>query len=158
MVSCSPGDHISFENIPVDGKLDAFTNELLSLGFIKQKSYEENLSRVSGTYCGKNCVISVFATPETKSAYKVVVNFQKEPHDSVKVTYQDLNKRCASIYGKGASIYQQFHNSPRFLFNEPKLIREPRPGDYTRYLTRSGTIILEVRLDYLSVTYIDKSN
>ena len=69
-----------------------------------------------------------------------------------------MKKRCASVYGEGASRYQQFRNSPRFLFNEEKLVREPKPGDYTRYITGTGIIILEVRLDYLSITYLDRLN
>ena len=157
-IGCSSHKHLTFENIPVDGNLETFIKELASMDFTEQKSYEEDQAELTGIYCEKNCEISVFSTPKSQTVYKVVVNLQKEPPDSIKATYERLKKRCSLNYGEGASIYQQFHNSPRFLFNEPKLVREPKPGDYTRFMIRSGTIFLEVRLDYLSITYIDRKN
>jgi len=158
ITGCSSHKHLAFENIPVDGNLETFLKEMEGLGFQKERSYEKDQAAFSGVYCEKPCGIIVSTTPKSKTVYRVVVNLQKETHDSIKATYERLKKRCALNYGEGASIYQQFHNSPRFLFNEPKLVREPKPGDYTRFMIRSGTIFLEVRLDYLSITYIDRKN
>ena len=45
-----------------------------------------------------------------------------------------------------------------FLFNEPRRIRKLSPGDFTRYTTDSGNIILEARGRYISITFLDNLN
>ena len=52
----------------------------------------------------------------------------------------------------------QYRNSDRFHFNEPRRIRELNAGDFTRYSTASGSIIVEVLTSSLSITFTDKLN
>jgi hypothetical protein len=155
---CSSQGHLAFDEIPINGNLNSFSRELVNIGFTEMPSFETGQIRLSGTFVNKNCEISVFGSPESNTVYKVVIKIPEESYDSVKSSYERLQEKCASKYGKGASKYQQFHNSPRFLFNEPKLVREPKPGDYTRYITPNGTVILEIRLDFISITYMDRRN
>ncbi len=156
--SCHSDEHLLFENIPIQGDVESFTGELVKSGFTEPKILRDSLFQLKGVFLDKRCEVYVYGKGKSQTVYKVRVNLPKETYDSIKYSYNRLQKLCSSKYGKGVSKYQQFHNSPRFLFNEPKLIRQPKPGDYTRYTTETGTVTLEVRLDYISITYLDKKN
>ncbi len=156
--SCHPGEHLLFKNIPIDGNFRSFADKLVKSGFTEKQQTEDNKIVLNGEFMEKQCEVYVYSTEKSQTTYMVRVNLPDEVHDSIKYSYDKLQKLYTSQYGKGISKYQQFNNSPRFLFNEPKLIREPKPGDYTRYDSRSGTVILEVSSDNISIIYIDRRN
>jgi len=151
-------DHLKFQGIPINGDLKSFTEELNEMGYQEDQAEDEDHLKFSGRFLEKDCTIYLSTTKKSHTPYMLRIDLPKEPYDSIKNSYERLKKHCASILGPGASKYQQFNYSSRFLFNEPKLVREPRNGDYTRYLSRKGSVYLEVNFDYLSITYIDKRN
>jgi hypothetical protein len=155
---CSSEEHIKFENIPVDGKIDEFASELTKRGYTESQLTEENKIKLRGMFLGKACKIYVYGTSKSKTAYKVLVNFPGEVKDSLEYSYPRIQMWYTTRYGIGKSKFKQHRIAERFLFNEPKRIRHLNPGDYTRYNTDSGDITLEVREGYLSITYSDKLN
>lgn len=155
---CSSRGHLKFQGIPINGTLESFTEELKNIGYKEAKAEREDQIKFSGRFLDRDCNVYLSTTNKSKTPYMVRVDFQKEHHDSIKYSYERFKKHCASILGPGASKYQQFSYSSRFLFNEPKLAREPKNGDYTRYLGSKGSVFLEVRYDYLSIIYLDKRN
>ncbi len=155
---CFSEEHIEFKNVPINGNLEQFANELINLGFTEQQLIEENQIKLNGEYLEKNCEIYIYGTMKSKTAYKVRVNFPAEVRDSLEYSFGKLQKLYSSKYGNGISKYKQFRNAERFLFNEPKRIRHISKGDFTRYKTDSGDIIIEVREGYISITYLDKLN
>ncbi len=158
LVACSSGGHVEFQGIPIDGTIGVFTEKLKNIGYCKYESEREDQIKYSGLFLGRDCIATISATNKSKTPYSIRIDFSKEHPDSIKYSYEKLMKHCASVLGPGASKYQQFNSSSRFLFNEPKLIRNPRNGDFTRYLSRNGSVILEVKNDYLSITLIDRKN
>lgn len=156
--SCQSDKHLLFKNIPISGNFRSFADKLVKTGFTEKQLTEDKQISLKGVFLDKYCDVYVYGTKKSQTTYMVRVNLPDEVHDSIKYSYERLQRLYASLYGKGISKYQQFNNSPRFLFNEPKLIREPKTGDYTRYDTPSGTISLEVMLDYISIIYLDKRN
>lgn len=157
-IGCSSRNHLKFQGVPINGDLTVFTEELIRMGYQAAQTEEEDKMKFTGKFLEKDCSIYLSATKESHTPYMIRVDLQEEPYDSLKISYERLKEYCASILGPGASKYQQFNNSARFLFNEPKLARDPKNGDFTRYLGRAGNVYLEVKFDYLSITYLDKKN
>ena len=82
----------------------------------------------------------------------------EESPDSLGTSFGKLQKLFTIIYGPGTSRYQQFKVRESLLFNVPRLKRDLRKGDFTKYITDSGDIILEVQEGYISLTYLDRLN
>ena len=69
--SCSSKDHIIFNNVRVNGRLDFFAIELTKLGFIVSDSTKKNEIILNGKFLNKDCKINVFGTEKNNLAYKV---------------------------------------------------------------------------------------
>jgi len=149
---------MEFKDIPINGHHYKLADELHKLGFTEPQLTIENQIRLNGVYLEKNCEIYVYGTRKSQTAYKVTVNLPGEGRDSLEHNFGKIQKLYSSKYGKGTSRYQQYKNAERFLFNEPKLIRRLSSGDFSRYTTDSGSITMEVREGYISITYLDKLN
>lgn len=155
---CFSEKHLEFYDVPIDGSLDQFANELIKLGFARIQSAEENQIKLKGEFVEKECEIDVFATNKSKTVYKIEVNLPKEKRDSLQHSFEKIQDLCASKYGIGKSKYHQYRNPDRFHFNEPRRVRKLNPGDFTRYITPKGTIIAEVRSGHITVSFTDKHN
>lgn len=155
---CSAKEHMEFNNIQINGNLDKFVNELIVTGFSVPQLVEENQIRLNGVFLEEDCEINVYGTSQSQTVYKVIVNLPRENHDSIEYRFEKLKELFSSKFGPGTSRYQQFQNSERFLFNEPKRIRHLSQGDFTRFTTGSGVITIVVRDGYISITYLDKQN
>jgi hypothetical protein len=97
-------------------------------------------------------------TDKNNVAYKVIVEFPVEGRDSLEANFGKVQKLFSIIYGPGTSRYQQYKKRESLLYNVPGLKRDIRKGDFTRYITESGEVIIEVQEGYISITYIDKLN
>lgn len=155
---CISEEHMEFKDIPINGHQHTLADELHKLGFTEPQLTKENQIRLNGVFLEKNCEIYVYGTRKSQTAYKVTVILPGEGRDSLEHNFGKIQKLYSSKYGKGTSKYQQYQNAERFLFNEPKLIRRLSLGDFTRYTTDSGSITMEVREGYISITYLDKLN
>jgi hypothetical protein len=155
---CSSHNHLKFQGIPIDGDMKSFIEELKKIGYKEVKPEGEDQMKFTGKFLERNCNVFLSTTGRSHTPYMVRMDFQKEPYDSIKYSYERLKSHCASILGQGASKYQQFSSSSRFLFNEPKLVRAPENGDYTRYLSRKGSVFLQVKYDFLSILWLDRQN
>jgi len=155
---CFSEEHLEFNSVPINGRLDQFANELIKLGFTETPLKEETQLKLNGVFIEKLCEIEVYGTSKSHTAYKVKVNLPKESRDSLEVSFGRIQKLCSSKYGIGKSKYYQYRNSDRFHFNEPRRTRELNAGDFTRYTTATGSIIVEVRTGSISITFTDKLN
>jgi hypothetical protein len=157
--SCaSKKEHLIFNTVPIDGHLLTFASTLSKLGFIISDSSKRNEIVLNGEFLNKDCKIYVCGTNENNVAYKVIVELPAEVSDSLQDSFEKTQKLYSEKYGNGESRYQQYRNPERLLFNEPRLKRQIRKGDFTRYTTDSGYITLAVRDGYISITYLDKLN
>jgi hypothetical protein len=156
--SCSSIGHLEFMKVPINGQLDIFVNELIKLGFTGPHPVRENKVKLKGFFLEKNCEIYVYATMKNKTAYRVRVNLPGEIPDSLKSNFEKIQRIYASEYGTAKTRYKQYNNPERFMFNEPGLTRQLRKGDFSRYVTASGDITVEVQDGYISITYTDYLN
>ncbi|MBK8882767.1 MAG: hypothetical protein IPN67_10380 [Bacteroidales bacterium] len=155
---CSSEEHIEFKDVPINGHSDMLAAELNKLGFTGTQLSGENQIKLHGVFLEKDCEIHVYGTRKSQTAYKVVVNLPGEVRDSLESSFGEIQKLYSSKYGRGTNRYLQYQNAERFLFNEPKLRRRLSTGDFSRYTTGSGSITVEVREGYISITYLDKRN
>lgn len=154
--SCSSKEHLIFNNVPIDGRLDKFASELTKLGFIISDSTTKNEILLHGEFLNKECKIYVFGTNKNNVAYKVIVELPGEVHDSLAYSFGKIQKLYSSKYGIGTSRFQQYKKRERLVYNVP--IRDIRKGDFTKFFTVSGDITMEVREGYISITYLDQLN
>lgn len=154
--SCSPKEHLLFNNVPLDGHLEKFAGELTKLGFAISDSTKKNEIILSGEFLSKDCKIYVLGTDNNHVAYKVIVSMPVEVHDSLQSDFGKIQNLFSLKYGIGYSKYQQYKKRERLLYKVPA--RVVMLGDFTKYTTDSGEITLEVKEGYISITYLDKLN
>lgn len=155
---CSSEEHLKFLNVPINGSIAEFADELIKLGFTEAPKMEESQLKLNGMFIEKKCEIDLYGTSKSQTVFKVIVNMPTENSDSLNVAFSRIQKLCSSKYGLGRSEYKQYRNSDRFHFNEPRRIRQLNAGDFTRYTKASGIIIVEVHSGSISITLTDKLN
>ena len=156
--SCSTKDHLIFNNIPIEHNLVVFAHELINLGFVVSDSTKKNEIILNGKFLNKDCKIDAFGTVKNNLAYKVIVELPREVSDSLEYNFGKIQKLFSSKYGPGTSRYQQYKKRESLLYNVPRLKRDIRKGDLTKYITESGEVIIEVQEGFISITFIDKLN
>lgn len=155
---CLSEEHLKFLDVPINGSIDKFANELIKIGFTEAPLKEGNHLKLSGIFIEKLCDIDIYGSDKSQTVYKVKVNLPKESRDSLDVSFGKIQDLCSSKYGIGISRYYQYRNPDRFHFNEPRRKRELYTGDFTRYTTASGSITVEVLTGSISITFTDKLN
>lgn len=156
--ACSAEKHQQFNGISINGSVEYFADELVKTGFSNPRLVEKNRISLQGKFVGKDCEVFVYGTDSTRTAYKVKVDLPVVNSDSLQSTYEKCQELCSTLHGPGTKRYQKFNNSSRFLFNEPKIAKEIKTGDYTRYTTKTGTIYLVVKRELISVIFLDRIN
>lgn len=156
--SCSPKEHLLFNDIPIDGHIDAFVGELTKTGFIISDSTIKNEIILSGKFLNKDCRISVFGTSKNKMVYKVIAELPEEVNDSLENSFEKIKKLFSSTYGGETTRYMQYKHPERLMYNEPRLKRQIMKGDYSRYNNGSGIVLMEVQDGFITITYLDKMN
>ncbi len=154
--SCYSEEHLTFNDIPIDGPLNKYAGELVKSGFTISDSTKNHEIILDGVFLNKDCTIGVFATVKSDLVYKVIVHLPKQEHDSLQSDFIKLQKLFSLKYGMGTSRYQQYQKRERLVYKVPA--RDIRVGDSTKYSTDSGEIMMEVRVGYISVAYVDKLN
>ncbi len=153
---CSPKEHLKFNNVHLDGRLNQFASELTKTGFVVSDTTKNREIILKGEFLSKDCEIHVFGTEKNDLAYKVVVSMPVEVHDSLQADFGKIQNLFTLKYGTGYSKYQQYKKRERLVYKVPE--RNVMAGDFTRYTTDSGEITLEVMEGYISITYLDKLN
>jgi hypothetical protein len=156
--SCTSKGHLLFNDIPIDGQIDAFASKLTKKGFIISDSTIKNEIILSGKFLNKDCRISVFGTSKNKMAYKVIAELPEEVNDSLENSFEKIKKQFSSTYGGETTRYMQYKHPERLMFNEPRLKRQILKGDYSRYNNGSGIVLMEIQDGFISITYLDKMN
>ena len=102
---CFSEEHLKFLNVPINGSIDKFANELIKIGFTEAPLKEENHLKLNGIFIEKLCEIDVYGSDKSQTVYKVKVNLPKESRDSLEVSFGKIQDLCSSKYGIGKSRY-----------------------------------------------------
>ena len=92
---CFSEEHIKFLDVPINGSIDNFANELIKIGFTEVSLKEENQLKMNGFFIEKHCEIDVYASGKSQTVYKVKVNLPKESRDSLEVSFGKIQKLCS---------------------------------------------------------------
>ena len=84
---CFSEEHLKFLNVPINGSIDKFEDELIKLGFTEAPVKEENQLKLNGIFIEKHCEIDLYGTSKSQTVYKVKVNLPKESRDSLEVSF-----------------------------------------------------------------------
>lgn len=114
---CFSEEHLKFLNVPINGSIGTFADELIKIGFTEASLKEENHLKLYGMFIEKPCDIEVYGSDKSQTVYKVKVNLPKESRDSLDVSFGKIQDLCSSKYGIGKSRYYQYRNPDRFHFN-----------------------------------------
>jgi hypothetical protein len=155
---CTSEEHLKFLDVSINGTVDDFATGLINRGFTKEVSEEENQLKLNGLFIEEQSEVYLYYSGKSSTIYQVKVVIPTESRDSLKVSFEKIQKLCSSKYGIGKSRYYQFRNPERFFFNETRSIRKLTSGDFTRYTTAAGFITLKVNLESISITFTDKLN
>jgi hypothetical protein len=129
------GDHLEFNQVPLDGHPEQVAIQLAKTGFIITDSTKRNEIILSGNYLHKDHIISILGTDRTGVGYKVIVRFPVETLDSLQSDFGKIQAQLNLKYGPGTSRFQKYKKRERLLYNVPGLVLEIREGDFTRYTT-----------------------
>ena len=106
-------EHMTFRDIPINGNVDDFSNQLEKLGF-KRFEYEaiyadDNVHVHQGIFLKRKCLVWVDYTRKTKTVYQIRISFDlinweaSSPWNELKSCYLDIKSIYQTKYGKGES-------------------------------------------------------
>jgi hypothetical protein len=156
LIRCSSKEHLAFDKIMMDGRIEKFAGELTKSGYVVTDSLTSHSISLKGKFLNKECQVIVLGTEKNNLAYKVVVSMPVEVHDSLQANFGKIQNLFTLKYGAGYSKYQQYKKRERLVYKVPE--RNVMAGDFTKYITDSGEITLEVMKGYISITYLDQMN
>lgn len=107
-IICSGQNHLSFRNIPIDGKLNDFVSKMKSIGY--SSTYSTDKAEIlEGSFAGKEAKIYVLAFPKTKIVYKVSVRYPEvKTWLKAKSDYLDIKYLFEKKYGKPGEVFEFF--------------------------------------------------
>ncbi|MCL4482645.1 MAG: hypothetical protein M1445_08540 [Bacteroidetes bacterium] len=90
--SCSSKEHLIFNNVPIDGRLDKFVSELTKTGFNLSDSTKKNEVLLNGEFLKKDCKIYALGT--------------NLPNFIVLIKIWNWNKQIPTIQNERESAFQ----------------------------------------------------
>lgn len=103
--------HLEFKGIPIDGTTKQVAAKLNAAGFKTIKAESDGFVFLTGTFSTQDATIVVAPTPKTKTAWKVLVSFDKSKSwYTLKNQYNTFKESLAKKYTKDASY--EFFQSP----------------------------------------------
>ena len=89
--------HLMFRTLPLDGKLKTAVKEVRSWGFMGLKI--KNMAFLMGTLDGEEVMLTLIATPKTKTLFSVGVMYEDvENWETLMHQYQAINAALTSSY------------------------------------------------------------
>ena len=163
-LSLSAQEHLKFKNVPIDGPIKAFLQNIQQKDL---KLIEENEAGATlvGRMAGKQVEVFVLTTEEGVP-YRVCAYFESpDDWDVMKMDYFNIQRSLSFKYGKPATINQRF----QFPYTEGdgkeiEALGHNRGSWFTTYIQPEGAIILTITTNPFSnspsvaIIYEDAAN
>ena len=156
LAACGHKAHLNFQKIPIEGTVDHFVGKLIASGFALKDSSKRQEMVLRGDFLGKNSLLHVTGDSVKNVVYKLSVDLPDEGNDSLQAVFGRIQKQFTLWYGQGKSQYQNYKKRERLVYKLPE--RHVVEGDYSKFTTDSGEIMLEVSKGYVTITYLDRLN
>lgn len=153
-------NHQTFKGVPIDGKTNAFINQLKHKGFQTVGKSDTLI----GTFAGySDCEVTVMSSPQTGSVYGVKVQIPMCQPLGIYAEYKKLQAALTEKYGKPVKE-EVTPNENDFIKALYKLILESYPTSCV-FDTGCGSVTMEVAWiasecggGFIVMTYIDNAN
>ena len=156
-------EHLGFKNIPIDGTTSQFVAKLKTVGYTVVGEYSDDI-RLTGTFMGKNCTLSVNFSAVSKTVHTVYVIFdKKQDWASLKNDYENIKRGLTIKYGK-PTVKEEFRSPYKEGDGYAYIAFKGGHADWiSSFTTAIGYINLYIReQDYsnmtLIISYCDKKN
>ena len=154
-------EHLMFRSLPVDGELKTAVKTVKKWGFMGMKI--QNVAALVGTLDGEDVMLTLLATPESKTLFSVTVIYEgAKQWDESWTKYQAINADIAAQYGEPSEVTSEWE-SPYFRDNNPvQAIKEGKATHSCMYIVQGGKVV--VSMVYIEdkictiVAYIDEQN
>ena len=153
--------HLMFRTLPLDGKLKTAVKEVRSWGFMGLKI--KNMAFLMGTLDGEEVMLTLIATPKTKTLFSVGVMYEDvENWETLMRQYQAINAPLSAQYGEPSKVVNNFE-PPYSIDNNPiEAFKENKAAYSTYYTVTGGTVAVDVlysegKLSTM-VAYVDDQN
>ncbi len=105
-------EHLKFKGVPIDGTLEAYTEQMSLNGFILTSS-QNGAALLSGDFAGfKDCEVGVSKLNQKNLVYKISVKFlDKSTWGGLNGDYQSLKSMLTEKYGKPTKELAKFETS-----------------------------------------------
>jgi len=154
------GGHFTFKDIPIDGPLNHFVDQLKKQGFTVMKITDLD-AILTGKFTGEDVHLFVQATHKT--VYGVTVIYEKETSwKSIKSKYENMKSMLTAKYGEPVESTEKFDSS--YFENsgmELYALREEKCTFDTAYTSETGNGMIRLRISpnaNLVINYIDSLN
>lgn len=153
-------EHLKFRSVPLDGKLKTAVKEIKSWGFMGLKI--KNMAFLMGTLDGQEVMLTLIATPETKTLFTVGIMYDNmNTWEEVIQQYQTITADLTAQYGEPSKIVQEFE-APYSIENPMEAFKEDKATYSTYYAALGGEIAVDIlysegKLSTM-VAYVDTQN
>ena len=154
-------EHLMFRSLPIDGELKTAVKTVKKWGFMGMKI--QNVAALVGTLDGEDVMLTLLATPESKTLFSVTVIYEgaKQWEESW-TKYQAVNAAIAAQYGEPSEVTSEWE-SPYSLAYQPEVAFKEGKAEYGKlYSLPEGSV--SVNIMYIEgqlctiVAYVDKQN
>ena len=145
-------EHLTFKNIPIDGDIKNFTQEMIKAGFkVNANNSSDSSTWFKGEFMGKESDILVSHTPKGL-VFKVIVLHEYTSWRNLSSAFDDATELYTQKYGMPKSKYQ-FFSSPYYKGDgyELQALRNDKCHYFFIWEVTNGA--LSVRLQYLLGNY-----
>ena len=150
-----------FRSMPIDGELKTAVKTVKKWGFMGMKI--QNVAALVGTLDGEDVMLSLLATPESKTLFSVTVIYEgAKQWDESWTKYQAINAAIAAQYGEPSEVTSEWE-SPYSMDNNPaQAIKEGKATHSCMYIAQGGKVVvsmvyIEDKMCVLAA-YIDEQN
>ena len=150
-----------FRSLPIDGELKTAVKTVKKWGFMGMKI--QNVAALVGTLDGEDVLLTLLATPESKTLFSVTVIYEgAKQWDESWTKYQAINAAIAAQYGEPSEVTSEWE-SPYSMDNNPvQAFKEGKATHSCMYTAQGGKVV--VSMVYIEdkictiVAYIDEQN
>lgn len=154
-------DHMMFRHMPIDGPLKTGMKQVRKMGFSGIKI--DNVGMLMGTFNGEEVMLTLMATPKTKTLFCVAVMY--DGYNTWEEALSKLEKITAPIrekYGEPTEIVNEWEE-PYSIDNNPMQALKEDKGDYAFvFSTDQGEITVGIAYDEgklgIIEAYVDQKN
>lgn len=153
-------EHLTFKEIPINGKLSDFVEKLKKDGFydLDLKGFQATMK---GKFVGKECDIIITSTPKSNIVWKVSVYLPVDTNwYSIKSSYKTFIEQYKLKYGQPTKSYD-FFSDPYYEGDgyEMQALRKEKCHYLSYWKTNLGSIEASIsKYQQLKFTYEDEIN